>query len=79
MHALAAAMRSGRYSLQRIHELTNIDRWFLYRMQSIIDLAMKLEEVSVCFESKTISHFFSAKYINRQSFITSRKQTTRLF
>jgi carbamoyl-phosphate synthase large subunit len=54
MHALAAAMRSGRYTVDRIHELTNIDRWFLYRMQSIIDLAVKLEEFSVSFRMKMV-------------------------
>ncbi len=30
------------YTVERIHELTKIDRWFLYRLQNIIDTAAEL-------------------------------------
>ena len=39
---IAEAMRRG-YTVERIHELTRIDRWFLYRLRNIIDTARELE------------------------------------
>ncbi|MDE7427315.1 MAG: carbamoyl-phosphate synthase (glutamine-hydrolyzing) large subunit [Muribaculaceae bacterium] len=38
---IAAAMSHG-YSVDRIHELTKIDRWFLYKLRNIIDTADEL-------------------------------------
>lgn len=50
MFAVALALRKG-YSVDRIHELSKIDRWFLYKMKNIIDVekeltGKKLEELS---------------------------------
>ncbi|XP_067326291.1 multifunctional protein CAD [Anolis sagrei] len=39
---LAAALRAG-YSIERLYELTKIDRWFLHRMKNIADHALRLE------------------------------------
>ena len=38
---LAAALKAN-YTLDRIHELTKIDRWFLHKMQKIIIFQNKL-------------------------------------
>ncbi|KFP00191.1 CAD protein, partial [Calypte anna] len=38
----AAALRAG-YSIERLYELTKIDRWFLHKMKNITDHAMLLE------------------------------------
>ena len=40
--AIANAMAAG-YSVERIHELSNIDRWFLTKLAGIIDAAAALE------------------------------------
>ncbi|XP_053918724.1 CAD protein isoform X2 [Cuculus canorus] len=39
---LAAALRAG-YSIERLYELTKIDRWFLHKMKNITDHAALLE------------------------------------
>ncbi|NWW74837.1 PYR1 protein, partial [Climacteris rufus] len=39
---LAAALRAG-YSIERLYELTKIDRWFLHKMKNITDHALLLE------------------------------------
>jgi carbamoyl-phosphate synthase large subunit len=39
--AIAQAMFKG-YTVERIHELTKIDRWFLYRLHNIISTASEL-------------------------------------
>ncbi len=39
---IAKAMNSG-YSVDRIHELTKIDKWFLYRLKNIMDTSHELE------------------------------------
>ena len=39
--AIAQAMFKG-YTVDRIHELTKIDKWFLYKLQNIIDTAHEL-------------------------------------
>ena len=41
--AIAKAMTHG-YSVDRIHELTKIDRWFLYKLRNIIDTSAELEK-----------------------------------
>ncbi|MCH5221173.1 MAG: carbamoyl-phosphate synthase (glutamine-hydrolyzing) large subunit [Muribaculaceae bacterium] len=40
--AIAKAFAQG-YSVDRIHELTKIDRWFLYKLRNIIDTSDALE------------------------------------
>ena len=40
--AIAAAMKGG-MSVDRIHELTKIDRWFLYKLHNIIQTSGELE------------------------------------
>ena len=39
---IAKAMKSG-YSVDKIHELTKIDKWFLYKLQHLIDTEAELE------------------------------------
>uniref|UniRef100_A0A8C3IB60 Carbamoyl-phosphate synthetase 2, aspartate transcarbamylase, and dihydroorotase n=1 Tax=Chrysemys picta bellii TaxID=8478 RepID=A0A8C3IB60_CHRPI len=39
---LAAALRAG-YPIERLYELTKIDRWFLHKMKNITDHAVQLE------------------------------------
>ena len=65
---LAAAYKEG-YSIERLYELTKIDKWFLNRMKCIMDYALMLKryreiaEVTVMFSSvnafkyKIIVHF----------------------
>ena len=40
---ISQAMQSG-YSVDRIHELTKIDKWFLYRLKAIVDTAAELRD-----------------------------------
>ena len=40
---IAKAMQSG-YDVERIHQLTKIDRWFLYKLQNIINTANELSQ-----------------------------------
>ncbi|MDE6556618.1 MAG: carbamoyl-phosphate synthase (glutamine-hydrolyzing) large subunit, partial [Duncaniella sp.] len=42
---IAQAMQSG-YTVERIHELTKIDKWFLYRLQAIVKTSEELREYS---------------------------------
>ncbi|MDE7147696.1 MAG: carbamoyl-phosphate synthase large subunit, partial [Duncaniella sp.] len=41
--AIAQALFKG-YTVDRIHELTKIDKWFLYKLQNIINTARELRE-----------------------------------
>lgn len=42
--AIANALKLG-YSVDRIHELTKITKWFLYKMKNIVDTEGKLSEI----------------------------------
>ncbi len=42
MFAIAEAMKKG-YSARRIHELTNVDPWFLYKIKHIIETEKKIK------------------------------------
>lgn len=44
MFVLAASIKAG-YSLNRLYELTKIDRWFLQKMKNIIDYYSVLESI----------------------------------
>lgn len=39
------AIREG-YTVDQIHELTKIDKWFLYKLQNIVNTALELEKFS---------------------------------
>jgi carbamoyl-phosphate synthase large subunit len=41
--AVCQAMFHEGYSAERVHELTKIDRWFLYKIENILDQARQLE------------------------------------
>ena len=43
--ALAAAMKRG-LSIERIHQLTHIDEWFLYKIRRILEIAQQLDQDS---------------------------------
>ncbi|XP_055616059.1 CAD protein [Toxorhynchites rutilus septentrionalis] len=45
MFVLAAALKAG-YTVEKIYELTKIDRWFLRKMKNIIDYTVRLEKLS---------------------------------
>lgn len=42
---ISKAMQQG-YDVEKIHALTKIDRWFLYRLQNIIDTSQELRKAS---------------------------------
>ena len=52
---LCAALLSG-YSIERLYELTKIDRWFLYKFKRIIQFGSMLEDkfCQVC----DLQHYF---------------------
>lgn len=45
IYSIAAAFEAG-YTVERIHELTKIDNWFLVKLKSIYDKKVKLESYS---------------------------------
>lgn len=47
MFALARGLFSGAYDVEKLYSLTSIDRWFLYRMASIIDIYHRLDHFTV--------------------------------
>eukprot|EP01119_Soliformovum_irregulare_P023190 TRINITY_DN8076_c0_g1_i1.p1 TRINITY_DN8076_c0_g1~~TRINITY_DN8076_c0_g1_i1.p1 ORF type:complete len:1840 (+),score=660.19 TRINITY_DN8076_c0_g1_i1:1160-6679(+) len=53
IYVLASAFKKG-MSVERAHELTRIDRWFLEKLKSITDMELQLEKIS----SENISSTF---------------------
>lgn len=43
--AVGQAMLHENYSVDRVHDLTKIDKWFLYKLQNIVDMQDHLENV----------------------------------
>jgi len=67
--AVPEAIKSG-FSIDEIHELTNIDRWFLYKIKNIVEIEQKLKDVGeqrcpgdLLLEAK--QHGFSDEQISR--------------
>lgn len=51
MFVLAAALKAG-YSIDRLYDLTKIDRWFLEKMKNIIDYFSHMEQL----DETSLSH-----------------------
>ncbi|MBO4994431.1 MAG: carbamoyl-phosphate synthase (glutamine-hydrolyzing) large subunit [Muribaculaceae bacterium] len=58
---IATAMKAG-YTVDRIHDLTKIDKWFLYRLKNIMDTA------------KSLTEFDSVEHIPEQLLRTAKQQ-----
>ena len=43
---ISKAMHLPQYDIERIHELTKIDKWFLYKLKHIIDIDERLKKIS---------------------------------
>lgn len=43
--AVGQAMLHENYSIDRVHDLTKIDKWFLFKLQNIVDVYHELEDV----------------------------------
>ncbi|CAK7266307.1 carbamoyl-phosphate synthase (glutamine-hydrolyzing) cpa2 [Sporothrix epigloea] len=43
--AVGQAMLHENYSAEKVHELTKIDKWFLYKLQNIVDTTRELQAV----------------------------------
>ncbi|TKA77026.1 Carbamoyl-phosphate synthase arginine-specific large chain [Cryomyces minteri] len=50
--AVGQAMMHENYSVERVHELTKIDKWFLYKIQNIVDCTHELEDIGSLFGLK---------------------------
>lgn len=50
--AVGQAMLHENYSVQKIHELTKIDEWFLYKLRNIADVYRELEDIGSLFGLK---------------------------
>ena len=50
--AIGQAMIHERYSVDRVHELTRVDKWFLYKLQNIVDCMNEMEDVGSLFGLK---------------------------
>ncbi|EQL36833.1 carbamoyl-phosphate synthase arginine-specific large chain [Blastomyces gilchristii SLH14081] len=47
--AVGQAMLHENYSVDKVNELTKIDKWFLYKLQNIVDLQNTLKEIGSLF------------------------------
>lgn len=50
--AVGQAMLHEGYSVDRIHELSKIDKWFLYKIQNIVDCTHELQDIGSLFGVK---------------------------
>ncbi|KAK8168501.1 hypothetical protein IWX90DRAFT_108026 [Phyllosticta citrichinensis] len=50
--AVGQAMFHEGYSVDKIHDLTKIDKWFLYKLQNIVDCTNDLQEIGSLFGLK---------------------------
>lgn len=50
--AVGQAMFHEGYSVDKVHDLTKIDKWFLYKLQNIVDCTHELEDIGSLFGLK---------------------------
>ncbi|CCG81009.1 Carbamoyl-phosphate synthase arginine-specific large chain [Taphrina deformans PYCC 5710] len=69
LFAVGSAMLEKNYSIERIHELTKIDPWFLYKLENIVEVQKELEAIGSLYGvnqeimTKAKKHGFSDKQI----------------
>lgn len=51
--AVGQAMLHENYSVETVHELTKIDKWFLYKLQNIVDCHHEMREIGSLFGIRT--------------------------
>jgi carbamoyl-phosphate synthase large subunit len=47
--AVGQAMLHEGYSVEKVHDLTKIDKWFLYKLQNLVDCQHEMEEIGSLF------------------------------
>lgn len=47
--AVGQALLHENYTVDRVHDLTKIDKWFLYKLQNIVDMQRELEKIGSLF------------------------------
>ena len=76
---ISKAMQAG-YSVEQIHDLTHIDRWFLYKLQGIIETGRKLEALSLPVgRGSSQNPEQQAKNWGRQKLNCCTRQSARVF
>ncbi|KAH6854481.1 hypothetical protein B0I37DRAFT_31688 [Chaetomium sp. MPI-CAGE-AT-0009] len=58
--AVGQAMLHENYTVDRLHDLTKIDKWFLYKLQNIVDCTKELQQVG-SLRSLKKEHILKAK------------------
>ncbi|KAK4128405.1 carbamoyl-phosphate synthase [Parathielavia appendiculata] len=58
--AVGQAMLHENYSVDRVHDLTKIDKWFLHKLQNIVDCTKELQQIGSLAGLKK-EHIFKAK------------------
>ncbi len=59
LHAIMESFRQG-YSLQRIWDLTRIDKWFLYQLRNIVGIENEIKELSCPKKCSSIEECFKS-------------------
>ena len=52
--AISSALYSNKYTIDEIHNKTNIDKWFLHKLQNIVDVSDKLKKCNISNLTKDI-------------------------
>ncbi len=64
--AISKAMHAG-YNIEQIHQLTKIDRWFLYKLQHIIDIDEQLKSLAISNKPLIINHTPNIQHLLREA------------
>ncbi|KAI9741118.1 MAG: carbamoyl-phosphate synthase (glutamine-hydrolyzing) cpa2 [Cirrosporium novae-zelandiae] len=79
--AVGQAMIHENYSVDKIHELTKIDKWFLYKLQNIVDAQRELEAIGSLFglEKETLLKAKKLGFSDKQiaNFVNSTEDEVR--
>ena len=71
---VSKALKTG-YSIEQIHQLTMIDRWFLYKLEHLVDIDLRLREFnSLADMSATMEFFELLEYIEDPIFAELLKE-----
>ena len=54
---VSKALKTG-YSIEQIHQLTMIDRWFLYKLKHLVDIDLRLREFSSLADMSATMEFY---------------------
>ena len=75
--AIVRAIREG-YSVDQLHEMSRIDRWFIHKIKLIVDHAIALEDVEAVWMTRCLIKAKKLGFVDKQVAILTKREESEV-